>query len=110
MALPPVKIFNAARQATIRAEARFAALRSLKSAFKEWSKIPGNSQKQLAEVLNSDTGHVCRVLAGDKRSMTIETLFLFARAMGRRPKIELVPLDHLEASKPNFDARPGFVQ
>ena len=70
-------VLDSARQAAIRAEARFAALRALKATFKAWSRETKKSQKELAEILAADPAHVSRVLAGDKRSMTIETLFLF---------------------------------
>jgi hypothetical protein len=98
-------VFDSARQAAIRAEARYAALRVLKAAFKAWSAESRKSQKDLAEILDADPAHISRVLAGDKRSMTIETLFLFARAMNRRPRLEMDRLDSLTARKPNYDAR-----
>jgi transcriptional regulator with XRE-family HTH domain len=101
-------VLDSARQAAIRVEARFAALRALKATFKAWSTETAKSQKDLAEILHCDPAHVSRVLAGDKRSMTIETLFLFARAMGRRPRLEMEPLNALAA--PNYDARPDFVR
>ena len=98
-------VFDAVRQAAIRAEARYAALRALKAAFKAWSSETNKSQKDLAEILRADPAHVSRVLAGDKRSMTIETLYLFARAMNRRPRLEMDDLDSLESRRPNYDAR-----
>ena len=106
----PNIVLDSVRQAAIRAEARFAALRALRAAFKAWSAETNKSQKELAQILNADPAHVSRVLAGDKRSMTIETLFLFARAMDRRPSILMESLNTLSAKKPNYDARPNFVQ
>jgi transcriptional regulator with XRE-family HTH domain len=108
MASPNI-VLDSVRQAAIRAEARFAALRALKATFKAWSAETKKSQKELAKILNADPAHVSRVLAGDKRTMTIETLFLFARAMGRRPRLEMEALDTLAAKKPNYDARPDFA-
>jgi transcriptional regulator with XRE-family HTH domain len=105
----PDRMLDSARQAAIRAEARFAALRALKATFKAWSTETKKSQKELAEILNADPAHISRVLAGDKRSMTIETLFLFARAMGRRPRLEMEPIHTLAARRPNYDARPDFA-
>ncbi len=60
----PDRMLDSVRQAAIRAEARFAALRALKATFKAWSTETKKSQKELAEILNADPAHISRVLAG----------------------------------------------
>lgn len=81
----------------------------LQRVFDEESAERGLTKSDLASLVERDLSYVSRVINGRQKNVSLPTLVLFMRAMGRRLEPSESKLINLGAQKPNYRILPTVV-
>ena len=82
----------------------------LQRVFDEESAEQGLTKSGLASLVERDLSYVSRVINGRQKNVTLQTLALFMRAMGRRLEPIESRVADLEARKSNFHILSGLTE
>ena len=103
MTRPPITEQREMEIEDVKADARRALFRAVRSAFKRESEAGRIRAKDLAASIGSDPSYVSRVLTGTAGGITAETAAVFLDALGYH--LQMTALRRADIPVPNWDCR-----
>ena len=91
-------------QADFKADGRMRAYLALKGAFKKRAKESGVTIQSLSRAVGRDKAQISRIISGQSKGITLDTLVLLVSALGYRISFDAKPIE--EMAKRNRSAAP----